>query len=80
MSKPARATLTGASEMRPLKVRGRPACEASRAALIKEIEKLREQVTNLQATVRLQNTMWSRAMCDGAMQGNPADYSKDADA
>ena len=77
MSKPERAT-SGTDRMRTIKVRGRPINEASRAALIAEIERLNTRVANLEATVIMQNGMWREAMKAGAMQGNPADYRKEA--
>lgn len=60
--------------MRPLRVRGRPACEVSRAVLIKEIEALRQQITNLQETIRQ-----DREIRYGPFKpdSNPADCNKE---
>jgi hypothetical protein len=69
MSKPARATLTETPGMRPLRVRGRPVCEVSRAALIKEIERLHDQVAKLQATILMDREMRYRPFNADAMQG-----------
>ena len=55
--------------MRPLRVRGRPVGEVSRAALIKEIEALRRQVTNLQETIRQDREMRYRPFNAEALQG-----------
>lgn len=59
---------------RPCRVRGRPIHEVSREALEAEVIRQREQIAALQESIRLNHTMWQRAMNQGAMTGNPAHY------
>lgn len=60
------------------KVRGRPIAEQPREVLEIEIMRQREQIAALQESIRLNHLMWSRAMNEGAMTGNPASYHQEA--
>lgn len=61
-----------------IKVRGRPIAEQPREVLEVEIARQREQIAALQESIRLNHLMWSRAMNDGAMTSNPANYHQEA--
>jgi len=66
--------------VRGICVRGRPIKDVSRSVLEQEVIRQRQQIEALQDSIRLNHTMWSKAMSSGAMSGNPADHQEVPDS